>query len=45
MNQISTNDKLFLKNFKWFDSVRPKQKEDIFEWKEIEITQQEAKTE
>lgn len=39
MDQI-TDDKLFLKNFKWFDSVRPKEKNDIFVWKEIEGAEQ-----
>lgn len=35
MDQIK-KEQLFLKNFKWFDSIRPKEKNDIFIWKEIE---------
>lgn len=27
------NDKLYLKGFAWFDYIRPKDKDDIFEWR------------
>ena len=32
MDQIS-EDKLRLANFQWFDYIRPKNREDIFEWR------------
>lgn len=32
--KLAPQDQLFLKNFAWFDYIRPKNKDDIFEWKE-----------
>lgn len=32
--KLAPEDQLFLKNFAWFDYIRPKNKDDIFVWKE-----------
>ncbi len=31
-----TNEQIILKDFKWYDNIRPMSKDDIFIWKEIE---------